>query len=314
MIITNAALQNLRTLVRAEFKNRMAELGAEPVYKLLCTIIPSSTLSNTYGWLGQFPEMREWTGDRVIKDMAEFSYQIVNKKYEATFGVDRAHLEDDILGQYSVIAREMADRVVRFFNENIAALLSGGLTNLCYDGQPFFDAEHPVYPNADGTGTPADVSNILGSGSAAGWYLLSLKGSLKPLILQQRSAPEMDEITDTKNDSVFMKDRYLYGIRYRGNFGYGLWQQAIASDLALTPGNYEAARLAMRTIKRDGGGPMGIVPTHLVVDPTNEAAARALLEKQFIDGGDSNPNYHTAELLVIDYLPPAPTPPSGGQD
>ncbi|MDR0710151.1 MAG: Mu-like prophage major head subunit gpT family protein [Spirochaetaceae bacterium] len=314
MIITNAVLQNLRTLVRAEFKNRMAELGAEPVYKLLCTIITSDTRSNTYAWLGQFPQMREWIGDRVIKDMAEFSYQIVNKKYESTFGVDRADIEDDILGQYSVIAREMADEVVRFFNRNIAALLTGGLTNLCYDGQPFFDTEHPVYQKADGTGDVTEVSNILGSGSAAGWYLLSLKGSLKPFILQQRSAPEMDEITDTRNDSVFMKDQYLYGIRYRGNFGYGLWQQAIASDMALTAANYEAARLAMRTIKRDGGDPMGIVPTHLVVDPTNEAAARALLEKQFIDGGDSNPNYHTAELLVIDYLPPAPEPYTPDED
>ncbi|MDR0584120.1 MAG: Mu-like prophage major head subunit gpT family protein [Treponema sp.] len=199
--------------------------------------------------------MREWIGERVVKDMAEFSYQIVNKKYEATFGVDRAHLEDDILGQYSVIAREMADEVLRFFNRGIAELLAGGLTNLCYDGQPFFNAEHPVYPKADGSGDAEEVSNILGSGSAAGWYLLSLKGSLKPLILQQRSALEMDEITDTQNESVFMKDQYLYGIRYRGNFGYGLWQQAVASDLALTAANYEAARLAMRTFRRDGGGP-----------------------------------------------------------
>jgi phage major head subunit gpT-like protein len=145
MIITNAVLQNLRTLVRAEFKNRMAELGAEPVYKLLCTIITSDTRSNTYAWLGQFPQMREWIGERVVKDMAEFSYQIVNKKYEATFGVDRADIEDDILGQYSVLAREMADEVVRFFNRSIAGLLTGGLTNLCYDGQPFFNTEHPVY-------------------------------------------------------------------------------------------------------------------------------------------------------------------------
>jgi phage major head subunit gpT-like protein len=112
----------------------------------------------------------------------------------------------------------------------------------------------------------------------------------------------MDEITDTKNEYVFMKDKYLFGVRYRGNFGYGFWQQAVASKEALTAANYEAARLAMQTVKRDGGDPMGIRPTHLVVDPANEAAARSILETLLIGGGNSNPNYHTAELIVSPWL------------
>jgi phage major head subunit gpT-like protein len=153
--------------------------------------------------------------------------------------------------------------------------------------KPFFSAEHPLYPNPDGTGTAA-------------WYLLNLSGVLKPFISQKRSSPEIDEITDTKNDTVFMKDMYLYGIRYRGNFGYGFWQQAVASKTDLTAANYEAARLAMRTQKRDGGMPMGIKPTHLVVDPTNESAARAILETERLANGASNPNYPTAELVVYD--------------
>ena len=302
MIITNQTLQNLRTLLRGEFRNRMAELVAESIYKKIATIITSNTNSNTYGWLGQFPQLRERLGGRVVKDISESAYQIVNKKYEATLGVDRAGIEDGNIGQYSVLAKETADEVERFFNQSIADLLVNGFTNLCYDGQPFFDSDHPVHPNADGTGAASGVSNIIGSGTGKAWFLLPLRGSLKPLILQQRSAPEFEEITDTKNDAVFMKDNYLYGIRYRGNFGYGLRQQAAASKEGLTAANYEAARLRMRTFKRDGGSPMGIVPSHLVVDPTNEAAARAILEKQFINSGESNPNYHTAELIVVDYL------------
>jgi phage major head subunit gpT-like protein len=303
MILSNQTLQNLRTLLRGEFKTRMAELVAESIYKKVATVITSNTNSNTYGWLGQFPQLREWVGKRVIKDISEAAYQIVNKKYEATLGVKRTDIEDDILGQYSVLAREMADETERFFNQSIADLLANGFSNLCFDKQNFFDDEHPVYPNVDGTGTAVGVSNIVGSGTETPWFMLSLRGSLKPLILQQRSAPEFEEITDTKNDTVFMEDLYLYGIRYRGNFGYGLWQQAVASRAKLTAANYEAARLTMRTFKRDGGAPMGIIPTHLVVDPTNEAAARAILEKQFVNNGESNPNYHTAELIVADYLP-----------
>jgi phage major head subunit gpT-like protein len=304
MIITSTVLTTLRTALRDEFRARMADIDAKPIWKLLATIIPSSTKSNTYGWLGAFPQMREWIGERVIKDMAEFAYQIINKKFESTLGVDRTDIEDDNLGQYRVLAREMADEFERFMNRNVAALISGGFANLCYDGQKFFDKEHPVYPNTDGTGTAAEVSNIVGSGAEAGspWALLSLSGSLKPFIAQQRSQPEFEEITDTKNDSVFMLDRYMYGIRYRGSFGYGLWQQAVGSKAPLTAANYEEARLTMQTLKRDGGDPLGITPTHLIAGPTNEAAARAILSRELINGGESNPNYHTAELIIVPHL------------
>jgi phage major head subunit gpT-like protein len=198
----------------------------------------------------------------------------------------------------------MADEYERFMNRNVAALITGGFANICYDGQKFFDAEHPLYPNVDGTGTAADVSNIVGTGIETNppWALLSLSGSLKPFIAQQRSQPEFEEITDTKNDRVFMQDKYLYGIRYRGSFGYGLWQQAVGSKAALTATNYEAARLKMQTLKRDGGDPLGITPTHLLVGPTNEAAARAILSRELIGGGDSNPNYHNAEIIVVTHI------------
>jgi phage major head subunit gpT-like protein len=290
-------------MVRGEFAAQMAALGTGPIYKKLATIVPSNTASNTYGWLGQFPQMREWLGPRVVKDISESSYAIVNKKFEATLEVLRANIEDDNLGVYRPLARHMAFEVERFFSQSIADLMAGGFDGLCYDGQPFFDAEHPVYPQAGGTGVPRAVSNIAGNPDAAGtpWFLVSLAGSLKPFLLQQRTAPEMEEITDPKNDSVFMRDVYLYGIRWRGNFGYGLWQQAVASREALTPASYEAARLAMRSFRRDGGAPLGLIPTHLVAGPGNEAAARALLEMQFNAGGGSNPNYHTAELIVADW-------------
>jgi phage major head subunit gpT-like protein len=76
----------------------------------------------------------------------------------------------------------------------------------------------------------------------------------------------------------------------------------VASKAARNAANYEAARLAVQTFKRDGGDPLGIVPTHLIVGPVNEAAARAILARELINGGDSNPNYHTAELMVVPHL------------
>jgi hypothetical protein len=65
MIITNETLQNLRTMVRGEFATQMAALFAtELMDKKLATGIQSNTRSNTYGWLGDFPALREWVGGR----------------------------------------------------------------------------------------------------------------------------------------------------------------------------------------------------------------------------------------------------------
>jgi phage major head subunit gpT-like protein len=303
-IVKDSTLTALRTMIRGEYQTRLSELEAQAVYKLLASIIDSNSASNTYGWLGKFPKLREWIGDRVINSMKEQAYAIANKKYESTLGVDRADIEDDNLGIYRTLSKAQADEVVAFFNRMTAALLSGGFASLCYDGQNFFDTDHPVYPNADGSGAAASVANIQGSATATGtpWFLLCLSGSLKPLILQQRTQPEMDEITDSKNDTVFLKDQYLYGIRYRGNFGYGFWQQAVASKEELTLDNYKAARARMMGFTRDGGDPLGIVPTHLVVPSTLEAKGRAIIAKENLAGGESNEYFGTAELIVSPWL------------
>jgi phage major head subunit gpT-like protein len=303
MIINTNTLQNLQTLLKGEFKIHLNSLEAKSFHKTGATVITSNSSSNTYGWLGNFPQLREWVGDRVFENIKKGSYVIANKKYEATLNVERVDIEDDNIGLYPSLSKAMADEYIAFLNRNLAALLKDGFNTACYDGKNFFD-DHQVFAKADGTGAAADVSNIHGSPEAKGspWFLLSLSGSLKPLIVQQRTTPEFENITGTSNETVFIKDLYVFGIRYRGSFGYGFWQQAVASKEALTPANYEAARLKMQQFKKDGGDPLGIVPTHLVVDTSNEKAARKILEAQLIDGGDSNTNYHTAELVVSPWL------------
>lgn len=302
MIIKDSTLQALRTMVRAEFQQAFDAAVARDDYKELVTIITSNTKSNSYAWLGNFPQMREWIGDRVINDMKESSYTIENKKYEATLGVDRTDIEDDNLGQYRVLAQTQGQETVDFFWRQIAKLIVGGFTSLCYDGQNFFDTDHPVYEKPDGTGTNKATSNVLGTGSGAPWFLLDLNRPLKPFIMQERMKPEYDEIKDVQNDTVFMKDKYLYGIRYRGNWGYGLWQQAVASKEELTAANFEKAYGMMESFKRDGGDPLGLKPTHLIVDVSNRAAAETILLKQNLAGGESNTNYNRVRLVVCRWL------------
>jgi phage major head subunit gpT-like protein len=61
----------------------------------------------------------------------------------------------------------------------------------------------------------------------------------------------------------------------------------------------------MQSFERDGGEPLGIMPTHLVVGPANESAARGIVEALTLANGASNIHYHTAELVVVPHLPGA---------
>jgi phage major head subunit gpT-like protein len=296
-LITNALITALFQGFRGEFQ---AALTATPTdWDKVATMVPSTTAGNTYGWLGQFPKLREWIGPRVVKDMQADAYQILNKTFEATVGVKRTDIEDDNLGIYRPLFAEMGRAAASHPDELIFALLAAGGSTLCYDGQNFFDTDHPVYANADGTGAVTATSNVNTSGTGPNWYLLDVSRALKPLILQVRAAADLQAMTDRNDEGVFTNDEYRYGIRARHNAGFGFWQMAYRSNEALTPATYGAARAAMRGFKADGGRPLGIRPNLLVVPSSLEATARKLLVK---DENGGNEWAGSAELLVSDWI------------
>lgn len=298
-IITPALLASLRTGYSKAFQDALISTPTD--WDKIATRVPSSSASNTYGWLGQFPALREWVGDRVLKDMAAQAYQVQNKLYEGTVAVKRTDIEDDNVGVYTPLFAEMGRAARAHADALVFGLLAAGESTLCYDGQNFFDTDHPVYPNVDGTGTAATVSNLQ-AGSGAPWYLLDCSRSLKPLIFQERTTPELESLTSTQDEAVFMRDEYRFGIRYRCNAGFGFWQLAYKSKAALDAENFNAAMAAMMQAKADGGRPLGVRPTHLLVGPSLRADALKLVESQLVGGGDSNPNYKAVQVIVSPWL------------
>lgn len=298
-IITAPLLQGLRTGFKSEFQRVFGETPTS--WRDIATLITSSTASNTYGWLGQFPALREWVGDRVLKDIAEHGYAIPNRKFEVTVEVPREAIEDDELGTYTPLVGEMG-RAAKIFPDELAfGLLKAGGTTLCFDGQYYFDTDHPVYPNVDGTGAAATVSNF-GGGTGPAWYLLDTSRVLKPLIFQERTKPELLTLTETTDENVFMRDRYRYGVRYRCNVGFGFWQLAYCSKLPLNQANFNAAYDAMCALKADGGRPLGINPTLLVVPSNLRTAADEVVKAQRTTSGADNTNAGLVKSLVTPWL------------
>jgi len=297
MLINGTSLGILFRAFKTAFKNGFA--GITPHWMKVATLVPSSTATEDYGWLGKIPGMREWIGDRQIQNLKLHSYSIKNKKFESTVGVDRDSIEDDQLGVYTPIFEMLGQNSAEHPDRLVFAMLAAGFATACYDGQYFFDTDHPVVQADESV---ASVSNVQ-AGAGSPWYLLDTRRPLKPIIYQERKKPNFVALDKETDPNVFMKNEYIYGVDCRCNVGFGFWQMAFGSKAELDEANFNAAYTAMSSFKGDGGHPLGVQANLLVVGPSNAAAARKLLEAQLINGGDSNVNFKRVELLECPWLP-----------
>lgn len=291
MIINQANLTSLYRSLRVLFQQAFD--GVQPTWNRVAMEIPSTTRQEDYAWLGAFPKMREWLGDRVIKNLSQQRYSIKNRDWEVTVEVDRNDVEDDTIGIYRPIVQEMGRSAAFHPDELVWGLLPSGTTELCYDGKAFFATDHPV-----GAGS---VSNH-GGGSGTPWYLFDVSRAIKPLIFQSRRAPEFISKDRPDDDNVFMKKKFLYGADRRDNAGFGLWQLGYYSKQTFNASNYGAARAAMMAYKDDEGRPLGVTPGLLVVPPSLEGAARDVLLAERDAAGKTNTWRNTADLLVVPWL------------
>lgn len=289
--ITTALLADLFTGYKTSFRGGFA--GISPMWSQVATRVPSSAREEKYSWLGQWPKIREWLGDRVVRELSGHSYSVTNKRFESTVKVNKDDILDDQLGMYGPMFEELGRATAAFPDELIFALLAAGHQTLCYDGQFFFDTDHPV--------AGASVSNE-GGGAGTAWYLLDTRRALKPLIWQDREAFDLTALDDPRDPNVFNRNEFLYGTTGRANAGFGFWQMAFRSKQTLDAAGYEAARAAMMAFKDDEGRPLGVMPNLLVHGPSLEGAARRLLINELDSDGGTNEWKGTATPLLVPWL------------
>jgi phage major head subunit gpT-like protein len=291
MQITATALAALNTGFKNDFNGGLA--GVKPQWEKVATRVTSTRSSNTYGWLGAWPGLRKWIGDRIVKRLSTSSYTIVNESYEETVAVPRTAIEDDEFGIYGPMMASMAQTVAEHPDELIFGLLKAGFETPCYDGQNFFDTEHPVGDTV--------VSNMQ-AGAGEGWYLLDARRPLKPLIFQDRKSPEFVAKTALTDENVFNAGEFVYGVDCRRAAGFGFWQLAFGSKAALNKANYEAAFEAMTSQRNEEGGVLNVRPTIIVVGPGNRAAAKTLFKAMLVEGGNTNTNYDDVEIVEAPWV------------
>ncbi|OCP17442.1 MULTISPECIES: Mu-like prophage major head subunit gpT family protein [unclassified Ensifer] len=294
-VITPALLDAVNKGFKATFQQAFD--GYQPMYEQIATVVESNSSEETYPWLGDIPKLREWIGDRHIKGLTAKGYSIKNRKFESTISVIRDDIEDDKLGLYRPRIQMLGQSAAQHPDEITFELVNAGFSSLCYDGQNFFDVDHPVGKD----GNVQSVSNMQ-AGAGEAWILADLSRPLKPFIFQKRRDYAFTAKEDGKSsDHVFMKDEYLYGVDARVSAGFGFWQMAFGSKADLTPANLKAAYTAMTSYTDDEGRKLNIKPTHLIVGSANTFQARDILLATVI-GGTSNTLANLTKIIEAPLL------------
>jgi phage major head subunit gpT-like protein len=154
MLINQSSIIAVFTSLKTIF-NKALE-NAPTAWEKTAMKVPSTSSQNDYAWLGKFPRMRKWLGDKVIRSLSAFKYTVVNDDYEATVEVDRNDIEDDNLGIYTPMAQDAGFSAKQLPDELINDIKNNAFINTCYDGQYFYDTDHPV---TDENGAIRSVSN-----------------------------------------------------------------------------------------------------------------------------------------------------------
>ena len=296
MLINHQNLSNLYIGFKAAFQGGLGQAATQ--HEAIAMIATSTTAVEQYGWLGQVPGFREWLGDRVVQNVMAHDYSIRNKDFELTIGVPRNAIEDDQYGVYSPLFTEMGRSTAAHPSELCFALLKNGFAQTCYDGQNFFDTDHPVIQE---DGSVASVSNS-GGGSGTPWFLMDNSRAVKPIILQNRKPDQFVSKQSLTDDNVFHRKEFLFGVDNRRNVGFGLWQLAYGSKQTLDGAAYAAARAALQEMKGDHGRPLGVMPNLLVVPPSLEGKALEILNAERDAAGATNVWKGTAKVLVSPLL------------
>jgi phage major head subunit gpT-like protein len=260
--------------------------------------VPSTQRTENYAWLGDSPQMSQWTDELVPKGLSEFTYTLANQRHAAAMEIFEDDLNDDLYGQTKIRIAEMADKAAEYPSILLRNLLTTNGT--CYDGQAFFSTTHSEGSSGNqsnlvtGTGvTVAALQTDLGTArklmnkyvtdtgdvrvrsnpkwvircapdlevvmlqafmavttttggeniyrglvskievdqglTGNDWYLEDRAPRIKAFILQERDAVEPKQ-TMPGSDTDVVRDSTIFRVKWRGNAGYGMWQNCCKID------------------------------------------------------------------------------------
>lgn len=134
MDINRKNLDSLFTGFNVNFAHGFEQVGDS--WQKFCGVIRSSAASNIYPFLEQFGGMREWLGDRQIKNISGKKIEVINRDFEDSIAIARNDIEDDQYGIYATLISQMGYNAGKLW-QDLAFEAISSQTNWI-DGKAFF--------------------------------------------------------------------------------------------------------------------------------------------------------------------------------
>ena len=147
----NFDLANIRALTGQVKKTFDGLKAPKQAYEDIATVVKTKSHTVNYAWLSTVPSMKEWLGARDEKSLADRTYHIVKRDWEATISVMRDDFLFDNLGIVKPKVQQLHHSVVKHYNSMVHALITDN--GVCFDGQPFFGEHDVAGTTYDNSGT-----------------------------------------------------------------------------------------------------------------------------------------------------------------
>ena len=158
----NITPSNLKALFQQFNMQYNAMFAAtQTMYQAYSSEFPSKTKQSVYAWLAQFGGMRKWEGSRQAVDAVGRSYTLTNIPFERTVELDRDDVFFDQYSFFGAVVENLAIAAKTLRDQETADALTHGVSRACWDGQYFFDTDHPVNPDDSSLGTYSN--NLVGA-------------------------------------------------------------------------------------------------------------------------------------------------------
>ncbi len=137
-------------------------------YTEVATEAPSTTRENRYPFLALIPRFREWAGERVVHNVASRSFSVLNRDFELTIELDKNDIQDETFTLFNMSVDMMGAQARKWPDDVMTSVIQSGISSLCFDGQQFFDVDHPI--NIDNPAMGTYSNNFAGTALSAANY------------------------------------------------------------------------------------------------------------------------------------------------
>lgn len=151
MELTQGNLSALRTKYSQIFQSTF--LDQLVVWPKVAQLVTSTSESETHVWVDRIPQVRQWVGDRVIRNASLREYILTNLPFEQTEGLDEFKVKDNKINAFEPVVRMQAAAAKKWpdnliFNGTTGILATGQNSSaVTYDNVAFFSTAHPQNPD-----------------------------------------------------------------------------------------------------------------------------------------------------------------------